>query len=103
LQATSAFWTTETLEVWNAFTYGGSYAVQYPMSIYRPWFRTFFTLVIPMACVTYFPGIAILDKPDPLGTPAALVWASPLAGCAFLGASLLVWRLGVRHYTSTGS
>ncbi len=103
LQATSAFWTTETLEVWNAFTYGGNYAVQYPISIYRPWFQRFFTFVVPMACVTYLPGIAILGKPDPLGMPVAFQWAAPLAGFAFLAVSLQVWKLGVRRYTSTGS
>src|SRR5260221_9261853 len=42
LQATSAFWTIEALEVWNAFTYGGNYAAQYPMAIYRRWFQRFF-------------------------------------------------------------
>jgi ABC-2 type transport system permease protein len=103
LQATSAFWTTEGLEVWNAFTYGGVTMSQYPLPIYRPWFRKFFTFVIPLACVNYFPGIAILGKPDPLGAPVALQWLAPLAGPLFLLGSLAVWRIGVRHYRSTGS
>ena len=30
LEATSAFWTTESLEVWNAFMYGGVTMSQYP-------------------------------------------------------------------------
>jgi len=28
---------------------------------------------------------------------------APVAGYVFFGASLLVWRAGIRHYTSTGS
>ncbi len=103
LQATSAFWTTETLEVWNAFTYGGVTMGQYPLSIYRSWFRELFTYVIPLGCVTYLPGLAILGRPDPLGTPVLAQWLAPLAGPAFLALSLAVWRLGVRHHRSTGS
>jgi ABC-2 type transport system permease protein len=103
LQATSTFWTTETLEVWNAFTYGGVTMGQYPLAIYRSWFRGLFTYAIPLGCVSYLPGVAILGRPDPLGTPVAVQWLAPLAGPAFLALSLAVWRLGVRHYRSTGS
>jgi len=103
LQATSAFWTVEGLEVWNAFTYGGNYASQYPVTIYRPWFRRVLFVVLPLGCVNYLPAVAILGVPEPLGTPAALQWAAPLAGVAFLIAALQVWKLGVRRYASTGS
>jgi ABC-2 type transport system permease protein len=103
LQATSAFWTTESLELWNAFTYGGVSMSQYPLAIYRPWFRRFFTVVIPLACINYFPGVAILGRPDPLGTPVVFQRSAPLAGVVFLLISLQIWKLGVRHYQSTGS
>lgn len=99
LQATSCFWTIETLEVWNAFTYGGNYAGQYPMAIYRPWFRRFFTAIVPLALTSYYPARAILGR-APLD-----VWhlLAPLAGPAFLAASFGAWRIGVRHHASTGS
>jgi ABC-2 type transport system permease protein len=103
LQATSTFWTIESLEIWNAFTYGGLTMSQYPLPIYRSWFRGLFTYVIPLGCVTYLPGVAILGRPDPLGTPVVVQWLAPLAGPAFLLLALAVWRLGVRHYRSTGS
>jgi ABC-2 type transport system permease protein len=103
LQATSAFWTIEGLEVWSAFTYGGNATAQYPLTIYRSWFRRFFTAVIPIGCVGYFPAIAILGVPDPLGSPALFQWLAPLAGPLFLAVSLQIWRLGLRRYTSTGS
>lgn len=103
LQATMAFWTVETLELVNAFTYGGVFAAQYPMAIYRGWLLRFYIYVIPLACVSYFPVVAILGRADPLGTPAWLGWVSPLAGPAFLLLALQAFRMGVRHYTSTGS
>jgi len=103
LEATLSFWTTETLEIVNAITYGGVETAQYPLVIYRDWFRRFFTYVIPLALVNYFPALAILNRPDPLGTPEIIKWASPLLGLIFLMVTLQIWKIGVRHYTSTGS
>lgn len=102
LQATSAFWTVDALEVWNVFTYGGVKLGQYPLAIYRSWFRALFTFVIPLGCVTYFPGLVLLGRVDPLGTPAIVGWLAPLAGPVFLAITLQVWKIGVRHYRSTG-
>ncbi len=103
LQATLAFWTTETLEIVNAVTYGGVETTQYPINIYRPWFRNFFTFGIPLACVSYFPALAIMDVSDPLGSPIWFQFGAPLIGIAFLIVALQVWRFGVRHYVSTGN
>ena len=102
-QAVLSFWTTESLEIMNMLTYGGVETAQYPMAIYQKYFQRFFTFVVPLAMVTYFPILAILDVPDPLGTTRTMQSIAPAAGFAFFGASLLMWRLGVRHYTSTGS
>ncbi len=102
VQATIAFWTVESLEIMNTVTYGGTETGQYPMSIYRPWFRQFFTFVIPLACVTYFPAGVLLGRT--VGTPELwLGCIAPLAGLLFLLISLRIWQFGVRHYRSTGS
>ncbi len=103
LQATLAFWTTETIEIVNAVTYGGVATAQYPLVIYTEWFRRLFTYVIPLACVSYYPVIAILGRTDTLGSSTMFQWLSPGIGIAFLLASLCIWRFGVRHYASTGS
>jgi ABC-2 type transport system permease protein len=50
-----------------------------------------------------FPGVAILGRADPLGASPIVGWLAPLAGPVFLAACLQVWRIGVRHYGSTGS
>lgn len=103
VQATLAFWTTETLEIMNTVTYGGVETTQYPIAIYRPWFQKLFTFGVPLACVSYFPAIAIIGKPDPLGSPLWFQYAAPLIGVAFFMATLRLWRFGERHYLSTGS
>jgi len=103
LQGTLAFWTTETLEIMSTVTYGGVETAQFPIAIYRTWFRRFFTYVVPLAFANYYPALAILGKPDPTGAPELFLWAAPLVGFAFLGLCLRIWTFGVRHYTSTGS
>ena len=103
LQATAAFWTIESLEIANTTTYGGVQTAQYPLTIYADWFRRFFTFVVPLAAIAYFPVVAILGRPDPLGSPFWFQCAAPLLGPAFLLAALGFWQVGVRHYTSTGS
>jgi len=103
LQATAAFWTVETLELMNVLTYGGTETMQYPLSIYRRWLRRLFTYAVPLACVNYFPVLAILDRPSDAPAAAALRWLSPAVGVLFLLLALRVWGFGVRHYRSTGS
>ena len=103
LQATLSFWTVSTLELVNTVTYGGVETAQYPLSIYRPWFRRIFTFVIPLACINYWPLQAALGRSDPLGAPTWFLWLSPVLGAVFLLVSLRVFAFGVRHYRSTGS
>lgn len=103
VRATLCFWTTETLELMNVFTYGGVESAQYPLVIYGAWFRRFFTFVVPLACVCYFPLVALLGREDPLGSPRWLQCAAPAAGVAFLALALGLFRFGTARYTSTGS
>jgi ABC-2 type transport system permease protein len=103
IQGTLTFWTTESLEIVNTMSYGGVETGQYPITLYRDWFRKFFTFIVPLACVTYFPAVAILGRQDPLGSSRLLQWLAPLVGVLFLVVALQLWRIGVRKYRSTGS
>jgi ABC-2 type transport system permease protein len=103
LQATLSFWTVESLEIVNTLTYGGIEAAQYPLDIYAAWFRKFLIFVVPLGCVIYFPVAAVLGRSDMTGVAAWVGAVTPLAGFAFLLAAFGAWRVGVRHYTSTGS
>jgi ABC-2 type transport system permease protein len=101
--ATIAFWLVDSLEVANAFTYGGNYLAQYPVNIFGPWLRRLVIFVIPIAFVSYFPSLYILGKPDELGFPRALQFASPLVAVVAVAGGGLLWRAAVRHYRSVGS
>lgn len=100
LQATSCFWTIESLEAWNALTYGGVSTLQYPLSIYPRFLRYLFTYVVPLAALSYWPCAYLLDRG--YASPW-LSWLSPAIGVLFFAVSTCVWRYGERHYRSTGS
>lgn len=100
LQATSTFWTIQSLEIWNILTYGGVTTLQYPIDIYKGTIRWLFTYVLPLAAINYWPCSYLLGKGY---CPVWWSFAAPGLGVAMLGLGLLVWRIGVAHYHSTGS
>lgn len=101
--STTTFWTVESVEAVNIFTYGGVELMSYPMSIYHRWIRRFFTYIIPSIFLNYYPALYILDKPDPLGMPSWSPLLAPLVGVGMLAVVLRFWQFGIRHYTSTGT
>lgn len=101
--ATITFWTYESIEVVNIFTYGGSEMMSYPMNIYQNWLRQFFTYIIPAIFLIYYPALYFLDKPDPFPMPGFARFLSPVVGLGILWAALLFWNYGLRHYQSTGT
>lgn len=100
VQATIAFWIVETEEIMNITTYGGVYVGQFPITIYTNGFRLIFTILVPIACVAYYPIATLLNKSD---LSFSLGLATPLAGFVFLWLARKFWRVGVRRYVSTGS
>jgi ABC-2 type transport system permease protein len=97
------FWTVQTSEVTNVFTYGGQEMTGYPMTIYGRWLRRFFSFVVPLAFVAYLPALFILDRPNPFGLPQVVELSSPLVAALFFFSARGAWALGVKHYQSTGS
>lgn len=98
-----SFWIVEGRELANAFTYGSTITTAYPVTIFAPWLRAMFCFAVPGAFVAYYPALAILGRPDPLGLPPVLPYATPLVAVAAAGIAALVWRAGIRRYTGTGS
>jgi len=98
LQSTMSIWTVSSLEMVNAFTYGGVQMAQYPMDIYKGWFRRFFTFVIPIGAINYLPLSAILR-----GGPLLIAWLTPVLSAIFLCLTMGLFKVGIRYYCSTGS
>jgi ABC-2 type transport system permease protein len=97
------FWTGDASELANAFTYGGNTITQYPLTVFPRELVKSLTFVLPLAFVNWYPALYLLGRPDPFGLPSWLQVASPLPALVLVAVSAVVWRSGVRHYTSTGS
>jgi ABC-2 type transport system permease protein len=98
-----SFWLVDAGEFANSFTYGSNYAMAYPVTVFGPTLRRVLCFVVPSAFVAYFPALALLGRPDPLGLPEVLRWCGPLVAGVAAAAAWGVWRCGVRHYQGTGS
>jgi ABC-2 type transport system permease protein len=101
--ATISFWTVESIEAVNIFTYGGNEMMSYPMHIYPKWMVRFFTFIIPAIFLNYYPALYFLDKPDPFNLPPIAHFLAPVAGLSVMLVALAFWRYGIRHYQSTGT
>jgi ABC-2 type transport system permease protein len=103
IAVTHVFWTVDTGEVSNAFTYGGSFLASYPINLFASWLRDLLAFVIPMAFVAYYPVLLVLGRPDPIGLPAFTPLLTPAVAAGLLGLACVAWRSGVRQYRGTGS
>jgi ABC-2 type transport system permease protein len=101
--ATVAFWWIDSGEFANGVTYGGRDFTSYPVTVYGAAFRYLFAYGLGFAFVSYYPTLALLGRPDPLGGPAFLAWSSPAAAVLAVLLASVFWRFGVRQYRSTGS
>ncbi|MDN4174663.1 ABC transporter permease [Nocardioides sp. SOB77] len=101
--ASVQFWTADSSEFANAFTYGGNVLTQYPLTVFPGELVKMLTFVLPVAFVNWYPCLYLLGRDDPFGLPAWLQVAGPLPALLLCGVAALVWRAGVRHYESTGS
>jgi ABC-2 type transport system permease protein len=103
LGAVLCFWTVQSVEIVNTVTYGGTEMASYPLPIYHELLQRFFTFVVPLAFVSYFPALYLLDRPELQHLPVWLPGMTPVAAAILALMAWLAWRVGVRHYQSTGS
>ena len=101
--AALSFWTIESLEAVNIFTYGGTEMMQYPMDIYPNLMRAFFIYILPAIFLLYYPALYILDKPDPLGMPPFSPFLAPFVAIIVFTLALVFWNYGLRFYQSSGT
>jgi ABC-2 type transport system permease protein len=101
--ASVAFWWIDSGEFANGFTYGGRDFTSYPLPVFDGLFRRFFGFGIGFGFVAYYPGLAILDIPDPLGMPPWFAAGGAVSAAGFSALAVLAWRVGIRHYKGTGS
>jgi ABC-2 type transport system permease protein len=72
-------------------------AARWPSSVFRGALSIVFTFVIPLALMTTYPALALLDRLAP-----TQVLTSVLVAIGFLALSRAVWLRSVRSYTGAG-
>lgn len=98
ITASYCFITIQGLEIRNLFTDGGKNLAQYPIGIYKKGVMFIFTFIIPYAFINYYPLLYFIDKSTNI-----LYMLSPLLVFVFLIPCLLSFKIGLKHYSSTGS
>ncbi len=101
--ASIQFWSADTAEVANAFTYGGNQISQFPLTVFPSEVVKALTFGLPLAFVNWYPSLYVLGIEDPFGYPPVTRFLSPLAALLTAVVAAVAWRSGVRHYRSTGS
>jgi len=99
LTATVGFWLTRIEELQNITEDAARTAVQYPLSIYPKWMQGLLLTVIPVAFANYVPSLYILRGDGGLW----LLFSAFAAALLVFGAGLVMWRVGISRYQSTGS
>lgn len=103
LAAALQFVLVDAPEVGSAFTYGSGQLTQYPLTVYGRDLVRGVTYALPLAFVNWQPGLYVLGRDDPFGTPEFLRFLGPAAALLLALLAGLAWRQGVRRYRSTGS
>ena len=98
IYASICFFTLEGLEFMNILTDGAREYGKYPLDVYGKGVLRFCTFIVPYALFQYYPFLFLTGRSD-----QELYMLLPIVGCLFLIPCYLLWRLGVRHYKSTGS
>lgn len=98
LYAALCFFTTESLEFMNIFTDGAREYGKYPIDIYGKPVLMLCTFLVPYALVQYYPFLYLTDRRE-----EAWLCFLPLLALLFLIPALALWKVGVKHFKSTGS
>jgi len=96
--ASFSFWAGRTGKLQDIIMASARSFAEYPLVIFPRGIRAALTVVLPVALASYYPALRLLGRDHGILSFAAL----PM-GIAFLGLALLLWRLGIRRYHSTGS
>lgn len=98
IYAALCFFTLDGLEFMNVFTDGAREFGKYPLEIYGKKFLILATFIIPYSLIQYYPLLFILGQHKSMA-----YMFMPLIAALFLIPAIILWKIGVRHYKSSGS
>lgn len=96
--ACASFWLKDRVSLtWPLFDFNEF--SRYPLTIYPPGVRVFFSWVLPYAFVAFYPATLVMGAREWWGY--AMWW--PLMGALLTGGAYFLWSRGLRAYESAGS
>lgn len=72
---------------------------KFPLTLYDRLVQGVLTWVVPFACVSYYPGLVLLQRPE---AQPWMVVVAPLAAGGMIIIAAIVWRQGLARYQGTG-
>ncbi len=99
ITAAAGFWVVRIGDLQTFTMYAPVTASHYPLTVYPRWLRTLLTSALPVGFINFVPVQYLLGK----GGGAWALWVSPLVVVGFALLAYGFWRLGERHYQSTGT
>lgn len=97
--AAVAFWTGKNKDIIILGHYSTRTAATYPASIYHKVFSHILTFIIPFFSVSYYPLLYFTGKSDNI----YLLFAPILGLLTMTPLSYIIWNLGIKKYSSTGT
>jgi ABC-2 type transport system permease protein len=101
--AAICFFTVRNESLQHLIVFSTREFLMYPISIYVRPVQFFLTFLLPIAFVNFYPAHVILDRNSSMLISPVLAYLAFPAGLFVFTLALYFWKLGERHYSSTGS
>jgi ABC-2 type transport system permease protein len=99
-----AFWFTRVEALgYLVFQFNYTLAQRYPIDIYFAPLPAILTFLLPYAFINFYPGLFFLDKLDHSPFGPVVPFLGLAVGLVFAFIAYSLWKVGLKHYDSTGS
>lgn len=97
-----SFWFVQVNSILTIITSINYEFMQYPMSVYPIGLQIVLTFILPFAFMSYIPAQFLLGVIN-MEFPKFIIYASPVMGGIVFFISILIFKIGINHYNSTGN
>lgn len=103
VSACCSFWAIKTTNLRNMIFFNARRFAGYPISFYPAVIQKLLIYIIPFAFVNYFPAQYYMRKPDLAFFWNGYLYLTPVVGAVAFYLVFLFWKIGLKHYASTGN
>ncbi|ODM27033.1 ABC transporter permease [Clostridium sp. Bc-iso-3] len=97
------FWAIRTTNLRNMIFFNSRRFAGYPISFYPALIQNLLIYVTPFAFVSYFPAQYFLRKPELSLFWDGFLYMTPIVGVAMFALVYMLWKNGLKHYSSSGT